>query len=232
MAVEMQSFGVALFRYIIEILPAQVHISGGIRDDQKIPVIERIGRIFRSGDPRIDIHDLCKSAQIIPVIVGQPGSHLAAGHRPGSRIGIPGDAPSGQENTQIANPACLNINMVAGTVSRHAFGQFLFIPDLFGQDCCCPFFRLGQERGFQADDLNSLGDGLLHKITQLDSCLQIRPQMFFFIFSQMLIQSETSIVLFVSEPVTYIIISFASKIYLYQITSSSCCIRSNAAAAY
>ena len=117
MAVEMERFGIPLFGYIIEILPAQMHITGGIGDDQEIPVIERIRRILRPGDSCIDIHDLGKSPQIIPVIIGEPCRHFAAGHRPGGCIGIPGNAPSGQENTQIAGLSCLDINVEAGAVS-------------------------------------------------------------------------------------------------------------------
>ena len=81
-------------RFIDDLSVSQVHVSRGIGDDKKIPVVEGIDGFQSGGDPVVDVHDLGEGAEVFPVIVGQPGRGPASGDGSCRRIGIPGDAAS------------------------------------------------------------------------------------------------------------------------------------------
>ena len=96
---KIQTLVLSLFVLVVVNVPAQMHISGGIGDHDKIPVAERIAPGTVVGDPDADIKKLGKGPQIAPVIIGMPGQDSAAGHGTGSRIWVPGNASARQKHT-------------------------------------------------------------------------------------------------------------------------------------
>ena len=93
-----------------------MHISGRIGDHNEVPVPEGIqpGAVIRNADA--DVKDLCKGAQVIPVIIGLPCQDTTAGHGAVSRIGVPGNAAAGQKYTQVIGCSFADIDVIFRSV--------------------------------------------------------------------------------------------------------------------
>ena len=88
---------------------SDVKITGRVRDDKKIPVTEGIARGIRIRDSDVDVHDLCKGTQIVPVEIRLPCGDACTGYRPCSREVIPRDTSSGEENNKVCRAALSQI---------------------------------------------------------------------------------------------------------------------------
>ena len=111
-AVKIKALLLSLFILVAVDIPAQVHVSGGIGDHDKIPVAERIASGAVVCDPDTDIKELCKGTEIAPVVIGMPCQDPAACHGTGSCVGVPCNAAAGQKNTQMVCRALSHINMI------------------------------------------------------------------------------------------------------------------------
>ena len=84
---------------------SDVKITGCIRDDKEIPVTEGIARGIRIRDSDVDVHDLRKGTQIVPVEIRFPCSDTRTGYRPCGCEIIPCNASSGEENNKVCRAA-------------------------------------------------------------------------------------------------------------------------------
>ena len=113
---KIQALLLPFFILVVVIIPAQVHVSRGIGDHDKIPVAERISPGAVVGDADTYIKELGKWPEVAPVIIGMPCQDPAACHGTGSCIGVPCDTAAGQKNAKMVCSALSHINMIFGAV--------------------------------------------------------------------------------------------------------------------
>ena len=77
---------------------SDVHIAGCVGDDHKVPAIEGIVVTVQC-DPGIDIHELSKESEVVPVIIGQPGGDSSTVDRARRHILVDRDPAAGEKYT-------------------------------------------------------------------------------------------------------------------------------------